>query len=165
MYSSSVIEEFSARWRALKRYFSGWRRQRISIEEFSARWRALKRTVRKSPCRHVQVLRNFRLAEEHWNSLHLRPRRLAHYNWGIFGSLKSTETFLLLGALTHPSHWGIFGSLKSTETSRAHGAVCFGCLYWGIFGSLKSTETVFPEPKESYMLKLRNFRLAEEHWN
>ena len=81
---------------------------------------------------------------------------------GIFGSLKSTETFAVEDRPAHPALGGIFGSLKSTETwppSLAEPVVTLG----GIFGSLKSTETDARRNDAPRAVSLRNFRLAEEH--
>ena len=140
----------------------------LVIEEFSARWRALKLLAFSldgdAAC---GKLRNFRLAEEHWNMILLAWTSKRHYDWGIFGSLKSTETSMKLSRYSLSSNrlrnfrlaeehwnvvhvpvtiatylnWGIFGSLKSTETLGTS-APDAACADWGIFGSLKSTETV-----------------------
>ena len=139
----------------------------IIIEEFSARWRALKHENRQKPAKYSQKLRNFRLAEEHWNRNIVTHPSTKKWNWGIFGSLKSTETVLMdiftlrvirieefsarWRALKHckriilaifEQNWGIFGSLKSTETSEPVLRLVRYPVNWGIFGSLKSTETV-----------------------
>ena len=143
------IEEFSARWRALKRNIRNVSCCTCSlIEEFSARWRALKLPAEILTPHFPNRLRNFRLAEEHWNIWDTYSDRLLAYYWGIFGSLKSTETPYSSRFVNSVFHWGIFGSLKSTETST--GEIPLQPAWdWGIFGSLKSTET-FEQNKTVY---------------
>ena len=116
---------------------------------------------------HCSVLRNFRLAEEHWNTLvafikraigrGLRNFRLAEEHWN-FTITRCVTRFRY--------YWGIFGSLKSTETAPNIAPAILPMLYWGIFGSLKSTETsTLTALPCTTIIGLRNFRLAEEHWN
>jgi len=66
MVTGFFIEEFSARWRALKHQSGEMSISGYIIEEFSARWRALKLPTDVRQVVNLQ-LRNFRLAEEHWN--------------------------------------------------------------------------------------------------
>ena len=183
-------------------------------------------------------LRNFRLAEEHWNCAISLGVSLHKCDWGIFGSLKSTETSNIFqhalkkiqlrnfrlaeehwnttvpsGTCDKSGDWGIFGSLKSTETGTSKTCQIQHCalrnfrlaeehwnitykknvlsystieefsarwralkpwlfyttncqfFHWGIFGSLKSTETAYSQAPACMSPTLRNFRLAEEHWN
>ena len=56
----------------------------------------------------------------------------------------------------------IFGSLKSTETGVGYGFT-ERPEKLRIFGSLKSTETNEPYAAAALLLKIENFRLAEEH--
>jgi len=74
-------------------------RNEIIIEEFSARWRALKPIQSGALPATVVWLRNFRLAEEHWNSRRWYDRDCIASYWGIFGSLKSTETSAIIQQL------------------------------------------------------------------
>ena len=140
----TIIEEFSARWRALKRCdVHLWRndpthwgifgslkstetvarkktfRLSVSIEEFSARWRALKLNLSRWLACSV-IIEEF---SARWRALKrtkLLTKKQIPPNWGIFGSLKSTETQMwFLSAPRRHQEWGIFGSLKSTETNRA----------------------------------------------
>ena len=135
------------------------------------------------------LLRNFRLAEEHWNICAKNALRSLQTHWGIFGSLKSTETerhnnknnrnCALRNFRLAEEHWNArwwcwsYWSRCIEEFSarwRALKPICIknSCAFtahWGIFGSLKSTETFMSVDPFFANIALRNFRLAEEHWN
>ena len=207
------IEEFSARWRALKpkkwrispHYRRDWgifgslKSTETCELSFCDNSRLILRNFRlaeehwntrsKQSCSMKLWLRNFRLAEEHWNYASATSSSEIRENWGIFGSLKSTETSIFISTHELRENWGIFGSLKSTETlvAGATGATDsrlrnfrlaeehwnnkkkqippLAGFDWGIFGSLKSTETGHRRDQHRVGVALRNFRLAEEHWN
>jgi hypothetical protein len=187
---SAPIEEFSARWRALKRSFQRaastrsphWgifgslkstetlrmpavRSRARSIEEFSARWRALKQLLAEIIHIADAELRNFRLAEEHWNNCACALRRRAARNIEEFSARwRALKRHNRVVADVRRPDWGIFGSLKSTETQRR-------CAAGGLGGRLRNFRLAEEHwntecaAASSPQAQLRNFRLAEEHWN